>query len=83
MVYEDGALNPIPEISFLNGSAGKGTDLAQRQISDASMDAKASITSNQRFCQSAEVSAEKMISNFVKEINKDIPDLMVTIEFTD
>ena len=38
---------------------------------------------NQRFCQSAEVSAEKMISNFVKEINKDIPDLMVTIEFTD
>ncbi len=83
MVYEDGALNPIPEISFLNGSAGKGTDLAQRQISDASMDAKASITSNQRFCQSAEVSAEKMISNFVKEINKDIPDLMVTIEFMD
>lgn len=83
IVYEDGAWELIPGFSIFNGNTGQGTDLAQKQISDAAIDAKSSISSNQRFYQKAEESAEKMILNFIKEVNGDIPDLTVTVEFMD
>ena len=83
MDYEDGTLEPIAGFSIFNGSSREGTNLAQKQVSQASLDAKASITSNQRFHQSAEKSAQILITNLVKEFNPDIPDLTVEVEFID
>lgn len=83
LIYEDGTLEPISGFSIFNGSNREGTNLAQKQVSQASLDAKASITSNQRFHQSAEKSAQILITNLIKEFNPEIPDLTVEVEFMD
>lgn len=78
MLFEDGSF-----MGFFNGDNSTGADLALAQVKEAALDAKLSITSNQRFYQSAEASAELMIENLVRALNQDVENLTVEIEFMD
>ncbi len=80
LLYDDRALK-ILGTTLLDGSTRQGADLAQRQAADASRDARESIRSNQRFYESAKKSAQILIENLVKELNCDVPELVVEVEF--
>lgn len=75
LLYKDGSWGPF------NGDNSIGTALAQKQMQEATLDARDSITSNQRFYESAKASAESMIENLIRALNQDVKGLTVEIEF--
>lgn len=80
-LYKDNTVKILGSFEFNNGSTSAGEELAQHQREEAYMELKEDIASNQRFYQSARTSAENLIINLIKELNRDIPDLVVDIEF--
>ncbi len=62
-------------------SAMVGVELAREQLESAELDLRAEITSNQRFYQSACDAAENILTNLVRELNPEMPELTVDIEF--
>lgn len=75
LLYKDGSWGPF------NGDNSVGTALAQKQVQEATLDARESITSNQRFYESAKASAKFMVENLIQALNQDVKDLIVEIEF--
>lgn len=64
-----------------NGSIVQGEDFAREQIASAEAQIKDDLSSNQRFYLSAENSAKAMIASLIRELNPDIEELNVEIEF--
>lgn len=64
-----------------NGSYSDGVHLAVDQLNDADARIKKALMSNQYIYKNAQTVATSMIINLVKELNPDIPDLTVEVEF--
>ncbi len=71
--FEDNAL--------LHNPAKVGVDLAMEQLEDAQKELTDKINSSERFRDSACNAAVNIVTGFVKELNSDVPDLTVEIEF--
>ena len=77
----------IKELLFVdnmfNGSYKEGEELAMQQINEADVLIKKEFISNQNFYLSAQKAAKNMIANLITQVNPDIPDLVVEVEFMD
>jgi|GEM_PF-2127977 len=60
-----------------------GADTAREQLKSAEQTIKHNISTNQRFYKSAEASSVTILTNLVKDLNADISDLTVEVEFMD
>lgn len=69
--------------SFRNYSIKEGTDQAKEMESEGFEQVRTYMKTNSKFYESAENSAESLLTTLVKECNPDIPDLNVIIEFYD
>lgn len=66
---------------LFNGSYREGEELATQQLGEADLLIKKEFLSNQNFYLSAQKAAKSMISNLVKRLTPDVPDLTVVVEF--
>ena len=62
-------------------SAKRGEQHIKEQLEKAYLMIRQKMMSNQKFYESAQKSAENVIEALVKELNPDIPDLVVDVEF--
>ena len=83
MVESDDGGSGISQIIpfFGKNSAGQGSVLAQQQIGEGKQKIQSALLSNQSFYQYAEKSAETIITNLIKDVNPDTPNLSVCVEF--
>ncbi|MCR4912358.1 MAG: hypothetical protein K5983_01240 [Lactobacillus sp.] len=66
---------------FWNGSIKNGESMTQRHLAEANRLLKEDFRTNQSYLKAAEASANVLITNLIKKVNKDIPDLKVVVEF--
>jgi hypothetical protein len=66
-----------------NNSAKVGVKDAMEHLQNAELTLRQEITSNQRFYQSAKDSAVNIITNLVRQLNPQLEDLTVEVEFID
>ena len=67
--------------TFNNNDYNTGIELYKEQRLEAYKRINAQLNSNTDYIQSAEHSAEKMITHLIMEFNRGIPDLKVSVEF--
>ena len=68
---------------FFNGSISEGVHMTVDMLNEAVYKIKKSLMSNQYIYENAQSVAVSMITNLVKELNPDIPNLIVEVEFMD
>ena len=68
---------------YVKNSAKYGVDRAMEQLKNAESTMREEITNNQEFYERARVSTEKMLGNLVHQLNPQLPDLVVEVEFID
>ncbi len=68
---------------LLNETAKVGEAVAREQLSSAESSLIQNIRNNQRFDQSAKDSAVQILTILVKDLNPELPDLTVEVEFID
>lgn len=68
---------------ILKGSISDGVHLTVDMINEAQYRIRKALMSNQYIQENAETVAASMITNLVKELNPDIPNLSVEVEFID
>lgn len=66
---------------IFNGSVKVGEDEMRNQISEGVMRLKEYLTSNRMIRENAVNSAKNIIESFVKQLNPEISDLTVEVEF--
>lgn len=66
---------------FDNGSVEEGEELARRQMSEAQAIIQEDVQSNERYFEIAKSSAESIIKQLIKSLNKDVANLDVEVEF--
>ena len=66
---------------FRDLSYREGEQLYDEQIKEGYIKIRDELSSSPYYIESAKNSAEKLITSLVKEVNKDIPDLKVYVEF--
>lgn len=66
---------------FRNYSYREGEEIAQEQLKEGYMEIRNYVLSNQKFYGSAKAAAESMITYLVRQMNPEIPDLTVEVEF--
>lgn len=66
---------------IFNDSIAVGEDIAQEMLKDGYLLIQKEFLSNQWYYNSAESAAENLITNMIKEVNFDISDLQVEVEF--
>lgn len=77
------AVRKLFKDDFRNGNYSEGVHLAVDQLNDATLRIQKSLMANQYIDQNARAAAVRSVSNLVKELNPDIPDLTVDVEFLD
>ena len=65
---------------ILDRSIGAGVELAMTQRQEAAARIQEEFLSNTSYYQSAKIAAETLVANLIKELNLDIPDLIVEVE---
>ena len=68
---------------LFKNSAKCGADEARKQLQNAELKMHQDINNNQQFYKQAKTSAETIIKNLVKQLNPQLPDLTVEVEFID
>ena len=68
---------------LLNGSYSEGVDLALKQRNEALLQIQKSLLSNQYIYDNAKKVSVSMIRNLIKQLNPDVPQLQVEVEFFD
>ena len=68
---------------LLNGSYSEGVDLALKQSNEALLQIQKSLLSNQYIYDNAKKVSVNMIQNLIKQLNPDVPQLQVEVEFFD
>lgn len=81
--YENVELLLFEKGGAFKNSAKYGADKAIEQLQSAELRIMQNINNNQEFYKRARESAEKMLENLVKQLNPQLPDLNVEIEFID
>ncbi len=66
---------------FANGSYSEGVELALKQRQEAMLRIRRALMSNQYIFENAKKVAVSTIQNLVKQLNPDIPDIIVEVEF--
>ena len=66
---------------FDNGSVEEGEELARRQMGEAQAIIQEDVQSNERYFEIAKSSAESIIKQLIKSLNKDVANLDVEVEF--
>lgn len=66
---------------LLNDSYRVGEDLARKQLSQADILIRKEFASNQNYYQSAQDAAKTSITSLIRQLNPDIDDLTVEVEF--
>lgn len=66
---------------FLNESLAYGAALARQQLATASEEMRADFAINQKYIESAKSSAEKHLKQFVRELNPELSEENIYIEF--
>ncbi len=66
---------------LFNDSYAVGEDLAREQLATADSLIKEELTSNRSFFESAENAAKISVSCLIRQLNPDVPDLTVEVEF--
>ncbi len=69
------------ENDIFNDSIAVGEDMAQEMLKDGYLLIQKEFLSNQWYYNSAESAAENLITNMIKEVNFNISDLQVEVEF--
>lgn len=64
-------------------SAKYGVDKAMEQLQSAELTMMQNVNNNQEFYKRARESTEKMLVNLVQQLNPQLPDLVVEVEFID
>ena len=62
-------------------SAKCGEDKAREQLANAELSIRGKIANNQEFYEQARVYTESMLENLVRQLNPQLPDLVVNVEF--
>lgn len=81
--YENVELLLFEEGGAFKNSAKYGVDKAVEQLQSAELTMMQNVNNNQEFYKRARESTEKMLVNLVKQLNPQLPDLSVKIEFID
>ena len=81
--YENVELLLFEEGGAFKNSAKYGVDKAVEQLQSAELTMMQNVNNNQEFYKRARESTEKMLVNLVKQLNPQLPDLRVEIEFID
>ena len=66
---------------IVNGSVKQGTQIANKMLIAARQQMLTDLNINQRYFKAAEDSAVRLITNIIKALNPEMPDLKVTVEF--
>ena len=72
LYFEDGGL--------LKKSAAVGEDMAREMLQSAELELLQEANSNQQYYKNATENAKKILTNLVKQLNPDVPDLLVEVE---
>ena len=64
-----------------SGNDSSGTDLAEKQESEALLRIRNSLLSNPYISEVAQNIAQNMVTNLIRQVNPDVPDLTVEVEF--
>jgi hypothetical protein len=71
------------ENGMFNGNIKEGVDLARKDLQTAEVQIQEKLATTQSYYEYAQNSARLMISNIVKNLNPEIPNLTVDVEFVD
>lgn len=67
--------------NIFNGSAADGVHLAQSQMSEGKLILEDAMRQNRRFNEESKKAAVNMVESLVRQLNPNIPDLQVEVEF--
>lgn len=81
--YENVELLLFEEGGAFKNSAKYGVDKAMEQLQSAELTMMQNVNNNQEFYKRARESTEKMLINLVQQLNPQLPNLAVKIEFID
>ncbi len=81
--YENVELLLFEEGGAFKNSAKYGVDKAMEQLQSAELTMMQNMNNNQEFYKRAREATEKMLVNLVRQLNPQLPDLVVEIEFID
>ncbi len=81
--YENVEVLYFDEGGILKNSAKYGVDKAVEQLQNAELEMIQRISNNQELYQQAQTAAGNMLTSLVKELNPQLPDLTVEVEFLD
>lgn len=81
--YENVELLLFEKGGAFKNSAKYGVDKAMEQLPSAELTMMQNVNNNQEFYKRAKESTEKMLVNLVKQLNPQLPNLVVEIEFID
>lgn len=81
--YENVELLLFEEGGAFKNSAKYGIDKAIEQLQSAELTMMQNVANNQEFYQRARTSTENMLENLVRQLNPQLPDLVVEVEFID
>lgn len=79
--YENVEVLYFEEGGAFKNSAKYGTAKAMEQLQDAQLEMQQSVSNNQTLYKRARTAAENMLIRLVKELNPQMPDLVVEVEF--
>ena len=79
--YENVEVLNFEDSGIFKNSAKVGEDLARKQLQSAELTMRQSVNSNQKYYQAAENGATNILLNLVKQLNPQIENLVVDVEF--
>ena len=81
--YENVELLTFEKGGIFKNNAKYGMDMAVEELQSAELTMRHDVNNNQKFYERAKDSAEKMLISLVKQLNPELPDLVVEVEFID
>lgn len=79
--YNNVQLLNFEEGGIFKDSAKVGVDTAIAQLQDAQLSMRQDVNNNQDFYKRAQLSAKSILTNIIRQLNPDLPNLRVDVEF--
>lgn len=81
IIYSDVKLLYYEDGGWIHNSVGDGVDKVQDQADAAQNQLMINIQNNQQFYKAAQESTKRVLTDWVKKLNPELPDLTVEVEF--
>ncbi len=81
--YKNVEILNFEDTGLFKNSAKVGVDTAQKQLQSAELTMRQNASSNQKYYRAAEECAEIVLSNLVKQLNPQIENLTIDVEFVE